>query len=106
MLTIRLQPSCNSRAAQISVPMEFLVGTGITRIAVTPPSTICRRSTTKGATTQRSQPQALRRPLNRGNSTVLFQSSALATLSRHGSNMEIIFLKPVPLALCSIREKV
>ena len=42
---------------------------GITPIAVSPPSTICRRSTTKGATTQSSQPQALRRPLNRGNSS-------------------------------------
>src|SRR5271169_2010630 len=41
---------------------------GTTPIAVTPPSTICRQSTTKGVTTQRGQPQALRHPLNWGNS--------------------------------------
>jgi len=43
-----------------------LTVSGTTPIAATPPSTICRQSTTKGATTQSSQPQALRRPLNRG----------------------------------------
>ena len=48
---------------------EFIEG-WYNLIVVTPPSTICRRSTTKGPTTQRSQPQALRSPLNRGNSRV------------------------------------
>jgi hypothetical protein len=61
----RIQPFRSRRAWRCSSSSRA----GITRIAVTPPSTICRRSTTKGATTQRSQPQALRRPLNRDNSS-------------------------------------
>ena len=65
--------SCSTAAVSTPRPRRAWRSSSSSRagtipIAATPPSTICRQSTTKGATTQRSQPQALRRLLNRGNS--------------------------------------
>ena len=68
MRAARPPPFPHQAEARMAV-FEFIEG-WYNPIAVTPPSTICRQSTTKGVTTQSSQPQALRRPLNRGSSTL------------------------------------
>ena len=72
--SLRSNASCSTAAVSAPKPRRAWRSSSSSRagripIAATPPSTICRQSTTKGATTQRRKPQALRRPLNRGNSS-------------------------------------